>query len=254
MISLFSDRYKISLILAALFILGIGASLYFIYSLPHGLQLSAGYETEFTGVYIVVGATFFLGALTLLYAMGYKKEVVVYRDRALEASIAQHETDQAGKTTISLENVSAPLNQAHNEKDTLQLALHAICKQLEAGQGAIYRVVEEDGIRKVELKSGYALSIGESTIVKFEFGEGLIGQSAASGNTLYVDDVPEGYVRIVSGLGSASPKYLLIVPVKQQEHVLGIIELASFTRINDDQRKFVEEAAQLIADKISIKG
>jgi putative methionine-R-sulfoxide reductase with GAF domain len=253
MISLFSDRYKISLMLAALFILGIGASLYFIYSLPHGLQLAAGYEPEFTKVYIILGSTFILGALTLLYALGYKKEIVVYRDRALEASIAQHEADQAGKTTISLESVITPLAQAHNEKDTLNLALHAICKQLEAGQGAIYRVTEEDGIRKVELKSAYALSIGESTTIKFEFGEGLIGQSAASGNTLYVDDVPEGYVKIVSGLGSASPKYLLIVPMKNQGQVLGIIELASFTKVNDDQRKFVEEAAQLIADKISTK-
>ena len=133
------------------------------------------------------------------------------------------------------------------------MRLQAICKQLEAGQGALYRVIEEDGKRTVELKMGYALSIGESTVIKYEFGEGLIGQSAANGNTLYVDDVPEGYIKIVSGLGSASPKYLLIVPVKNNDQVLGIIELASFTEVSEDQRKFVEEAAQLIADKISTK-
>jgi methyl-accepting chemotaxis protein len=61
------------------------------------------------------------------------------------------------------------------------LALQAICKQLEAGQGALYRIIEEGGKRTVELKLGYALSIGESTIIKYEVGEGLIGQSAASG-------------------------------------------------------------------------
>ena len=36
------------------------------------------------------------------------------------------------------------LGQAKNENDTLQLGLQAICKQLDAGQGAVYRVVEED--------------------------------------------------------------------------------------------------------------
>ena len=51
MISLFNDRYKISLLLAALFILGIGVSLYFIYSLPQGLQLAQGYAPAFTKVY-----------------------------------------------------------------------------------------------------------------------------------------------------------------------------------------------------------
>ncbi len=79
----------------------------------------------------------------------------------------------------------------------------------------------------------------------------MIGQSAANGSTLYVDDVPEGYIKIVSGLGSASPKYLLIVPIGKDGQVFGVIEIASFTEITEDQRKFVEEAAQLIAEKIS---
>jgi len=252
MMSLFSDRYKISLILASIFIVGIGASLYSIYSLPSGLQLASGYESEFTNVYLTIGGTLLLGALALLYALRYKKEVVVFRDRALESSITQQESDQAGKSTISLESIIQTLSQT-NGQDTQQLALHAICRQIEAGQGALYRVVESDNKRKVELKAGYALSIGESTVINYEFGEGIIGQSAASGNTLYIDDVPEGYVKIVSGLGSASPKYLLIVPVKVQNQVLGIIEVASFTSISEDQRKFVEEAAQLLADKISTK-
>lgn len=252
MISLFSNRYKLSLILTALFIIGIGISFYYIYSLPAGLRLAGGYESAFTPVYTVVGLTFVLGVLTLLYALGYKKEVLVFRDRALENALLQQESDHS-KTTISLENVVTTLEQGRDKKEILQLALHTICKQLEAGQGAVYQVVEENGKRKVELKSGYALSIGESTVINYEFGEGLIGQAAASGNTLYVDDVPEGYVKIVSGLGSASPRYLLIVPVKKQDQALGILELASFTSISEDQRKFVEEAAVLIADKISLK-
>lgn len=252
MISLFSNRYKLSLILTALFIIGIGVSLYYIYSLPAGLRLSSGYEPAFTPVYVVIGGTFALGVLTLLYALGYKKEVLVFRDRALENALMHQETDQT-KTTISLDKVVSTLEQAQDKKETLQLALHTVCKQLEAGQGAVYQVVEENGKRRVELKSGYALSIGESTVINYEFGEGLIGQAAASGNTLYVDDVPEGYVKIVSGLGSASPKFLLIVPIKKQGSVYGILELASFTSITEDQRKFVEEAGSLIADKISLK-
>lgn len=253
MISLFTDRYKLTLILASIFIVGVGYSLYSIYSLPNGLQLASGFEPQFTRVYIVVGSTFLLGALTLLYSLRYKKEVVVFRDKSLEASVAQQDADHSKKSTISLDTVIQNLSQASGEKDAQQLVLQAVCKQIEAGQGALYRVIEENNKRKVELKTGYALSIGESTIIKYELGEGLIGQSAANGNTLYVDDVPEGYIKIVSGLGSASPKHLLIVPVKNNNQVLGILELASFTPISEDQRKFVEEAAQLLGDKISTK-
>jgi methyl-accepting chemotaxis protein len=51
----------------------------------------------------------------------------------------------------------------------------------------------------------------------------------------------------------ASPKYLLIVPVKQDEKVIGVMEIASFTPVTEDQRKFVEESAQIVAEKISGK-
>ena len=145
------------------------------------------------------------------------------------------------------------MSAVQNEKDILVAGLHAICIPLEAGQGAIYMAVEEEGKRKMELKGGFALSLGESIIIRYEFGEGLIGQCAANGNTLYIDDVPDGYIRIVSGLGSASPKYLLIVPIKKQDRVLGIMEIASFTNVSEDQRKFVEESANIIAEKISGK-
>ncbi len=253
MTGIINDRYKVGLILAVLTVLGFGTSLYFIYSLPEGLHLADGYQPEFTSVYIAISITFLIGAVSLLSALKYSKEVIVYRDKTLDKSFSDEQSGQAGKSTISLDLVKTSLNSAKNEKDILVAGLQAICKQLDAGQGAIYSAIEDDGKRKVELKGGYALSIGESTIIRYEFGEGLIGQSAANGKTLYVDDVPEGYIRIVSGLGSASPKYLLIIPIKSQDRILGIMEIASFTNVTEDQRKFAEESANLIAEKISGK-
>ncbi|HEY9006373.1 GAF domain-containing protein [Ohtaekwangia sp.] len=251
MTGLFNDRYYLNLILAVLFTAGIGVSLYLIYSLPANLNLADGYQPDFFNIYLALVLTFALGALTLTMALRYKKEVVVMRDRILDAAAAEREAaEQAGKTTISLDTVKNNLSQVSAAKDIFQAGLQAVCKQLDAGQGAVYAVKEENGKRKIELKSGYALTIGESTVISYEYGEGLIGQSAASGRTLYVDDVPQGYIKIISGLGSASPRYLLIVPIKNDQ-VLGVLEIASFTNLTEDQRKFVEESAELIANKIS---
>jgi hypothetical protein len=253
MTGIFSDRYKVGLILAILSILGFGTSFYFIYSLPYGLRLTDGYQSEFASVYVVISLTFLLGAIALLSALKYSKEIIVYRDKSTDKSLSDQQSRDSGNSSISLDLVKSSLNAVKNQKELLVNGLQAVCKQIDAGQGAIYEAIEADGKRTIELKGGYALSIGESTIIRYEFGEGLIGQSAANGKTLYVDDVPEGYIRIVSGLGSASPRFLLIVPIKNQERVLGIIEIASFTNVSEDQRKFVEESAQLIAEKISGK-
>jgi methyl-accepting chemotaxis protein len=150
-----------------------------------------------------------------------------------------------------LDTVSNSIRQAEGQKEILREGLQAICKQLDAGQGAVYMTTTSDEVRKVELHAGYALSIGESSTISYEYGEGLIGQAASGGMTLYVDEVPEGYVKIISGLGSASPKHLLIVPMKKDNQVIGVMEIASFTAITEDQRKFVEESAQLITGSLS---
>jgi putative methionine-R-sulfoxide reductase with GAF domain len=243
------DRFNLNLILTVLFILGIGASLYFIYSLPSSLSLSHGYQHEFVLVYIVVVMTFALGVFAILNALRYRKEVVIFRDKILDtAEVSREAAEHAGKTTISLDSIRAALN-VPDTKTAASNGLHTICKQLEGGQGALYLSKEENGIRIVELYSGYALNMGESKVLKFEFGEGLVGQVAATGHSLYVDDVPEGYITILSGLGNSSPRYLLLVPVKTQDRITGVIEIASFTRATDDQRKFVEESAQLIGEK-----
>jgi transcriptional regulator with GAF, ATPase, and Fis domain len=251
MIQTFQDRYYVNLILTVLFILGIGASLYYVYSLPSELRLASGYQPQFLPVYLVTGVTFVVGLAALVWALRYKKEIIVFRDKIIDAAeLKREEAEQAGRTTINLDNVKAALAAA-DPKEATSTALQAICKQLDAGQGALYAAEEKNGKRLVELAAGYALNRGESAVIAFEYGEGLVGQVASTGQTLLIDDVPDDYITVISGLGSASPKYLLIAPVKNKERVVGVIEVASFTKTTEDQRKFVEESAQLISEKIN---
>lgn len=250
----FNDRFNINLILAIIFMVGVGVSFYFIYSLPVSLRLANGYEPEFLKVYLIIGGTFLIGLLTLVSSLRYKKEIVVFRDKLIDKEeIKREAAEQAGRTTISLDTVKTCLDETE-AKAALSGALQMICKQLEAGQGALYKASDDNGKRMVELYAGYALNMGESTVLKYEFGEGLIGQVASSGSTLYVDEVPSGYITVLSGLGNASPRYIIIVPVKTKERVLGVIEIATFRRATDDQRKFVEESAQLMTEKILSNG
>lgn len=243
------DRYNMNLLLVVLFILGIGASLYLIYSLPLSLRLSDGYQPDFIPVYLATGLSFLVGLYALVSALRYKKEIVVFRDKIVDKEEEQREAaEQAGRTTISLESVKAALNTPGN-REALNQCLQSVCKQINAGQGALYATRENNGKRIVELHAGYALSMGESTVIQFEFGEGIVGQVAATGNTIFIDDVPEGYITVLSGLGKASPRFLMVVPVKDKDHVAGVLEIASFSRATEDERKFVEECAHLMVEK-----
>jgi hypothetical protein len=251
MTEIFRDRHKVALMMATLFFLGVAASFYQIYSLPHNLMLTDASHPALFKVYLVLGLTFLIGGFTLWSALNYRKEVIVYRDKQMEQSENGNADQQGSVHTISLDSVKEHIQQATNDKEILQQGLNAICKQLDAGQGALYTVTNRDGAKKVELISGFALAVSESHIVSYDLGEGLIGQAAVSGKTVYLDDIPQGYIKIVSGLGSASPRFLLIVPIQKDNHVSGVIEIATFTTLDEHQRKFAEDAAKEIADKLN---
>ena len=160
MISIFKNRYKLSLTLATFFILGMGVSLFAIYSLPGSLYLADGYQPEFLNVYVVMAFTFVAGALGLALALGYKKEVLIFRDREMEAAAAKKsETDQS-KTTISLEGVIKSLENASKKKEILDAGLNTICKHLEAGQGAGVEHAGEAAEPAEDLGPGRATHVG----------------------------------------------------------------------------------------------
>jgi putative methionine-R-sulfoxide reductase with GAF domain len=245
----FANSFTLNLLLAVVFLLSVLASAYMLYSM--NLALPEGFEsTTLLKTYLVIAFTFVIGAITIYTSIRNRKEIIVYREKTQESqNEVQTGNSEEVKGTISLESIKSSLTK-RNKNEQLQSAIKAICKQLEAGQGALYLTKEEDGNKKIELHSGYSLNIGESATLSFDFGEGLVGQAAAEGRTLYVDEVPQGYITVISGLGSSSPRYLLITPIKKQDQVVGAIEIASFTALNASQRKFVEDSVQLLADTI----
>lgn len=70
-------------------------------------------------------------------------------------------------------------------------------------------------------------------------GIGLSGQVAKDGKPLIVDDLPEKYGKIVSGLGSSKANFMGIFPIIFDEHVIGIVELASFVKWKEEQEKLL---------------
>src|SRR5690606_36914717 len=82
-------------------------------------------------------------------------------------------------------------------------------------------------------------------------GEGLAGQAWQEGDTIYLTDVPDNYIRITSGLGDSNPTCVLIVPLKVNDQIFGVVEVASFNEIRDYEVEFVQKIAESIASTIS---
>jgi PAS domain S-box-containing protein len=130
--------------------------------------------------------------------------------------------------------------------------LSNLVQYLDASQGGLFMLNDNDPEDIFyELKAAYAFNRKKYMDQTVRPGEGLVGTCAIEGEYIYMTDIPQDYIRITSGLGDANPDSLLLVPLKTDEKIEGVIEIASFNRLETYQIEFVEKVAESIASTIS---
>ncbi|MDD2563336.1 MAG: PAS domain S-box protein [Salinivirgaceae bacterium] len=126
-----------------------------------------------------------------------------------------------------------------------------ICKYVGSVQGGFY-ILENDDRHDVhfELTAHFAYDRQKYNNKRIEWNEGLIGRSAFEKRTIVLDEIPEDYVEITSGLGETNPRYILITPLKTNEEVHGVIEIAGFEPYLKHHVDFIEKIAENIGSTI----
>ncbi len=140
-------------------------------------------------------------------------------------------------------------------KEMLDEVISNLVNVLKANQGGIFVLNSEDAHQAyLELISCYAYNkkrfVERKIRVRDKFAEGLIGQVYVEKQTLHLSEIPENYILITSGLGEATPRELLIVPLKINNKVTGVIELASFKPFEKQEVDFIEKLAETLASTI----
>ena len=170
------------------------------------------------------------------------------RDSLLEASQREEREKFAN---IGLARVGEILRQHADNLDNLcDKVVEEVVHYMKANQGFIYVIETIEGEEKLKLMAGRAWERKKYLHKAYDLGFGLIGQAAQEKQTIYMTKVPENYVSITSGLGEANPRSIIIVPLKSEDHVVGVIELASFNTYQEYERKFLEKVAESIASTI----
>ncbi len=142
-----------------------------------------------------------------------------------------------------------------NNDNLEELAYNIISYQvnyLNINQGGFYLLNKNaKGDKYFELTACIAFDRKKFTDKVIQWEEGLIGRCALEKDTIYLTDVPNEYITITSGLGQSNPSAILIVPLKANDEVYGVIELASFREFQPFEIEFIEKTAESIASTIS---
>ena len=141
----------------------------------------------------------------------------------------------------------AGMMQGHRDLAVVaELMMDELAPLVGAQHGTFFLSEPVNGDTQLRLIAGYGLRTDKVAPIQYRLGQSLIGQVARSKRSIMVANLPEGYVKISSGLGEAPPANLAVLPILFEDQVLGVIELASFTPFTPVQTDFLEQLTETL--------
>jgi PAS domain S-box-containing protein len=170
-----------------------------------------------------------------------------------ETALRKKEDDQRNWISEGLARFGELLRQNDNDLNTLSYNIIInLVKYIKANQGGFFLVQEsKSGDKYFQQTGAFAYDRKKFADKHIEWSEGLIGTCALERRTIFLTEVPDGYLNITSGLGKANPRCILIVPLIFNNEIHGVIELASFEKFEKFEIEFVEKIAESIASTLS---
>ncbi|AGX87357.1 response regulator [Candidatus Symbiobacter mobilis] len=119
----------------------------------------------------------------------------------------------------------------------------SLCDTLGVAAGAFYVVRNA----RIKLFGAYAGVGAQATPPEFCLGEGFVGQAALDRKTRIINDLPDDYFHLCSGLGNTQPRHLAIVPLSWNGEVLALLEFAMLHPLRPLDMKLLAEVDVRIA-------
>ncbi|MGZ9005358.1 MAG: response regulator, partial [Burkholderiales bacterium] len=122
-----------------------------------------------------------------------------------------------------------------------QMLLSELVPLVNAHQGVMYIMDVEGQGHHLKQLAGYADTHAGGQARRYRVGEGLVGQCAVEKQRLMLSEIPEGTIQIASGLLTARPRNVIVLPVLFEGQVKAVIELASLTEFTASHLAFLEQ-------------
>lgn len=228
-----------------------------------------------------LGAGGILVSIGLLYSIGRNvdrglkqiKEISqdIAADRLNPAAAATVRTDEFGQLAASFFRLAADLH--HRTADERELRLRAeeqawintqvsemalllqgsvqlrtasrvFIGRLATAVGGSYGAVYLKQGGQLNFAAGYAFDDSAGQQESIPLGSGLVGQCALDGQMIVLQDLPEHYIKVRSGLGEAAPASLIIVPIKHEQEIVAVMELAALRPFSSKEMQLIERTGQ----------
>ncbi|SDM28200.1 hypothetical protein SAMN05421874_15016 [Nonomuraea maritima] len=211
-------------------------------------ELAGSLTTQIRAIATVTSAVA-RGDLTRSIAIEAQGELAELKDNINSMVGSLRETTQANQEQDWLKSNLARISrlmQGHRDLlEVAKLTMSELTPLVSARYGAFYSI-DPDADSELILIGGYGVRPDRGPRQRFAIGEGIVGQAAAEGRHIVLDDVPPEYITIDSGLSRSTPAQIVVLPILFENRVLGVLELASFTPFGEVHLDFLTQLVETI--------
>ncbi|MES2414822.1 MAG: response regulator [Pseudomonadota bacterium] len=116
--------------------------------------------------------------------------------------------------------------------------LEFIARYLDVPVAALYVREDSSTLQRI---AAYGFSRDqEAQSQLFYQADGLVGQAALNNRILQIDNIPDDYLKVTSGLGQGKPRHVLVVPLHNDGQVNGVLELGFLRELTQRDTEFVK--------------
>ncbi len=124
-----------------------------------------------------------------------------------------------------------------------------LCTYIKAEMGVLY-IANEDKTRVI-VAGTYCCPRREDMRTEFGLNEGIAGQVCYERKMLRLDNIPAGYGLLYSAVGTTYPNNVIALPCMFRDTLYGVVEVISFTSMDDEKTKFLHDVTESIAIAIN---
>ncbi|MEJ8755956.1 response regulator [Pontibacter sp. H259] len=186
------------------------------------------------------------GRYDMEVAVQSDEDVLSYAIRDMKDNLQSFTTENANRNWV-LTGV-AELSNLMGGEDSLErvssLALSYLCNYTDSDAGVLYL---HNDAGKLQPVAGYGVQQNKDQLPSFEIGNGKVGQAVKERKVKVLEQVPEEYLRIRTGLSDIEPATVIILPLYFGNTIVGALELASRQPYNEVKRRLLDSAAERIS-------
>ena len=122
-----------------------------------------------------------------------------------------------------------------------QMLLSELAPLVQAQQGIVYVMEGAKDAPVLKQLASFADPQEGTEPRRYRIGEGLVGQCALDRQRVFLADIPPDSIHVRSGLVSAKPKNIIVLPVLYEGQVKAVVELASLNAFTTSHLAFLEQ-------------